>query len=389
MRRGGARPRTPRLAYAAAVPADEIALFRRFPALRGALPRHPFLDVPTPITRIAVEECPDGALWVKHDERSCASYGGNKPRKLELVIGHALAEECRRLVTTGGLGTNHGLATTILGREAGLDTTLVLLHQPITNGVRQTLRLHAAYGARHVYGANVAGTALQVLRVLAGAGLRGERPYLVATGGSSVRGDLGFVSAGLELAEQIAAGELPAPERIFVPVGTGGTFAGLITGLRLAGLRTRVTGVLVTDILPPSPARLARASRRMLALLRRSRAEVPALVLEPADFDFAREQLGAGYGAATPAAEEAVARAAERGLVLETTYTGKCLAAILARARAGTLGPGPILFWNTYNGIDVAARAPRTLTDAELPHAIRRVLARAPSPAAFDAASAG
>jgi D-cysteine desulfhydrase len=279
-------------------------------------------------------------------------------------------------VTTGGLGTNHGLATTILGREAGLATVLVLVPQPVTDGVRRTLLLHAAYGARHVFGPNVAAAALHTLRVLAGAQLRGERPYLIPTGGSSARGDLGFVSAALELAEQVRAGLCEEPSELFVAVGSGGSLVGLVLGLRLAGLKTRVTGVLVTDILPPSPRRLARAARGSLGLLR-SVTPVPALELTPHDFALATRQVGPGYGASTPAAEAAVRAAAQRGLVLETTYTGKCLAEIVARAEERTLGPGPVLFWNSYNAVDVAARAPRQVTEADLPRSIQRLLAAA------------
>jgi len=358
----------------------ENALFRAHPAARTRIPWRPFLAGPTPVERLRLDAAGAPDLWVKRDDRSCPLYGGNKPRKLEFVIGHALARRARTLVTTGGLGTNHGLATTILGRAAGLRTVLVLLHQPVTPLVRRTLLLHAAYGARHVWGRNVPGSAAQVVRVLAAAALRGERPYLVPTGGSSARGDLGFVAAALELAEQVRAGLLPEPARVFVPIGTGGTLAGLVLGLRLAGLRTRVAGVLVTDILPPSPARLARAARASNALLRRADAAVPDLRIGPGDFDFVRDQLGPGYGASTPAAERAVALAADAGLRLETTYTGKCLSAVLAAAGAGAAGP--VLFWNTYNGIDVAAQAPRVASEADLPPAYRRLLARAEGPAA-------
>jgi hypothetical protein len=101
--------------------------------------------------------------------------------------------------------------------------------------------------------------------VLARGLARGERPVLVPTGGSSALGNVGFVAAAFELAEQVASGALPAPREIYVPVGSGGTLAGLMLGARLAGLDTRVVGVLVTDLLPPSPARLARLARATLS----------------------------------------------------------------------------------------------------------------------------
>jgi D-cysteine desulfhydrase len=357
------------------------ALLRAFPRLAERLPRHAALRGPTPVEPLRLAGVAEGALWVKRDDRSCPLYGGNKPRKLEFLIGHALARGARRLVTTGGLGTNHGLATTILGRDAGLATTLVLVRQPLSEGVRRTLLLQAAWGARQVYGANVPGAALATLGVLAGSALRGERPYLVPTGGSSPRGNAGLVSAALELAEQVRAGALPAPARIFVPVGTGGTLAGLVAGLRVAGLASRVVGVLVTDILPPDPRSLARLARRTLRFLHRLDPRVPVTEIAATDFDFVRDALGPGYGAATPAAERAVQVAREAGLALETTYTGKCLAALLARSEE--LSPAaPTLFWNTYNAVDVAAAAPAPLEPARLPPRIRRLVEPLPPRAA-------
>lgn len=357
----------------------ELALFRAYPAARGKLPRAAFVKAPTPVDALELDRkgFARGRLYVKRDERSCPAYGGNKPRKLEFVIGHALERGARTLVTTGGLGTNHGLATTILGRAVGLKTILVLVHQPVTEAVRATLLLQAGYGAEQVYGANVPGAAIQTLRVLVGSLLRGDRPLLVPTGGSSARGNLGLVSAGLELAEQVRAGALPEPEQVYVPVGSGGTLAGLVLGLRLARLRTRALGVLVTDILPPSPASLARAARRTLALLRRADPSVPGLTIVPSDFSLITSELGPGYGAPTPAAREAVELAAGAGLSLDVTYAGKCLSAILNRARRQELGDGPILFWNTYNAVDIASAAPHRIGPEQLPRSIRRVLARA------------
>jgi D-cysteine desulfhydrase len=355
---------------------SELALFRAFPELRGRFPRYAAVSVPTPVTPLPVAGIPEGILFVKRDDRSCTHYGGNKPRKLEFLIGAALARGARRLVTVGGLGTNHGLATTILARRAGLATTLVLLHQPVTDGVQRSLLLDAAYGAELVYGANLLGTAAQLLRVMSGSAARGERPFLVPAGGSSTRAMPGFISAGLELAEQVRKGALPEPVEIYVPVGSGGTLAGLVAGCKLAGLSARVVGVLVNDILPPSPRRLASAARAGVAYLRRAHPGIPEVTIRADDFDLVRDHLGPGYGAPTAEARDAVAAASACGLTLETTYTGKCLAAIRARAQRGGLARGPILFWNTYNGIEVADHAPAALDPDALPPRLRRFVTR-------------
>jgi D-cysteine desulfhydrase len=358
--------------------AAEPALFRAHPELRARLARHPVVSGPTPVEALPLAGLPEGALFVKRDEHSSPLYGGNKPRKLEWILGHALARGTRRLVTTGGIGTHHGLATTILARDAGLRTSLVLVAQPVTREVQRTLLLLAAWGADLYWGRNVAGAALQVARALAGAGVRGERPWHVPPGGSSPRGQIGFVSAAFELAEQVRAGALPEPAELYVAVGSGGTLAGLVAGLALAGLRTRVVGVLVTDILPPSPRKLVRMAHAVLRELRSASPRVPDPPIGPGDFDFVRSQLGPGYGAATEAARAAVAAAAERGLEIETTYTGKCLAAVLERARRGGGPRGPILFWNTFNAVDVEKRAPAPLEAAALPASLRRFVGRPP-----------
>jgi hypothetical protein len=136
-------------------------------------------------------------------------------------------------------------------------------------------------------------------------------------------------------------------------------------------------GVLVTDILPPSPRKLARMAREALERLRRRLPRIPHRELGEGDFEFVRSQLGAGYGAATEAARAAVAEAAGLGLQLETTYTGKCLAALIQRARAQPPA-GPVLFWNTFNAVDVEKSAPAPLDPAALPRSLRGFLAWRP-----------
>src|SRR5262245_52920870 len=88
-------------------------------------PRVPLTSLPTPVQRLAqLERVAGGAsLWCKRDDLSGAIYGGNKPRKLELLLGAAKARGRRRVMTFGGLGTHHGLATAACGRAAGIATT--------------------------------------------------------------------------------------------------------------------------------------------------------------------------------------------------------------------------------------------------------------------------
>jgi len=99
----------------------ELALVRRFPAL-AALPRHALTTLPTPVAPLARLAAARGLgpLWIKRDDVSCALYGGNKPRKLEWLLGAARARGRRAVITFGGIGTHHGLATALCARDAGL-----------------------------------------------------------------------------------------------------------------------------------------------------------------------------------------------------------------------------------------------------------------------------
>lgn len=353
--------------------ASEPALLRRHPALR-ALPRTPFVLSPTPVAPLLLAGLAPGACFVKRDERSCALYGGNKPRKLEFVLGAAAARNAHRLVTTGGVGTHHGLATAILGRSLGMATTVVCVPQPLTKHVLEQLEAMLAFGAELRFARSVPGAAVQTVRALARSALAGERPQLVPTGGSSALGDIGFVSAAFELAEQIETGALPAPNEIYLPIGSGGSLSGLVLGARLAGLRARIIGVLVTDILPPGPRRIAALARATLARLRRLDPTLPAVSIGPADFEITRAQVGPGYGAETEAGRSAAQRAGDAGLTLEQTYTAKCLAELLARHADGRSKP-PSLFWNSYNAVDFWSHAPARPGLAGLPASLQRWIA--------------
>ena len=344
------------------------ALERRFPALAGRLPRRALARVPTAVHRLAALEraAGTGELWVKRDDRTGDRYGGNKVRKLEWVLADALGRGHRAVLTTGALGSNHALATTIYAGMLGLETHLVLIPQPVTPHVRRTLLLDHAHGAVIHFAPTIAAARRVAIGVLLRGTLRGARPYLVPTGGSSVTGTLGYVNAGVELALQVEAGELPEPAAVVVPLGSGGTAAGLMAGLRLGGLATRVIAVRVTDLLPPTPQLLDRLARGALRVLTRLDPGLPRVVLAPDDVVIRSEWLGAGYGAPTSDGEAAARLAATtEDLVLETTYGAKALAAALALGRAGSMAP--LLFWHTYSSVDPGAGLERMPDWRDLP----------------------
>jgi D-cysteine desulfhydrase len=317
-------------------------LHERFPGLAETLPHLALSERPT-----TVRELPGLGIWVKEDGRfGSGGWGGNKVRKLEWLIPDARRRGRRSILTFGGLGTNWGLATALYAREHGIETALALLDQPIDAHVKAQLARLEASGARIYRTHSKARTVAMLPWLLARNARRGRPPYLLPAGGSSPVGALGYVEAALEVAAQVADGALPEPAHVVVPVGTGGTAAGLALGFQLAGLRTRVVGVVVNDQLRLDARVLARLARRTASLLERRGAGVGRLQLEPDMLDLTRDQIGAGYGHPTEAASRAAGLAAEEGRELDPVYTAKAMAGLLALREQGRLGD-PVLFVHT------------------------------------------
>lgn len=327
-------------------------------------------DTPTPITELPAPPGFCGRLLAKRDDLTSTLFGGNKVRKFEYLLGDAARRGARSLVTLGGIGSNQCLAATLHGRARGHAVDLSLVRQPITDGVRQAVRGMAAGGARIRYADSMAGALGNVRRALRDGRRAGEDPYYIPFGATNALGALGYVSAGLELAAQVQDGVCPEPEYQLVAAGTCGTAAGLLVGARLAGLTSRLVAVGVVHRSFLTRALVLWRATQIAALLARLDPSTPRLRFGWRDITVVGDQLGTGYGHATPAARRAVEWARPH-LALETTYTGKALASLLkphgplARART-------VLFWNTQNA------SPFALTSAfdELPARLRDLLSR-------------
>ena len=257
------------------------------------------------------------------------------------------------IFTVGALATNHGLATALYGREHGLRTILALVDQPLDDHVeRQRSRIERSGAV--VY--RTRGTlrtiaAVPYIYAVHSDWRRLRPPYFLTIGGSSAVGSLGYVEAALELGAQVERGALPEPEHVVVALGSGGTAAGLVLGLKLAGLATRVFAVQVNDRTPLDPARVARLSERARRLLARRGARLEPGSISADDLLVETRWLGAGYGHRTAEAERALGLAREEGLALEPVYTGKTMAALLALRERGELGEGPLVYWHTHNAL--------------------------------------
>lgn len=317
-----------------------------FPALRRALPHVALGEYPTPIVaapRLALA-LGVGELWLKRDDRASEVYGGGKTRKLEAFLGEALALGADTVVTFGGVGSNQAVGVARFAGRLGLRVELLLAPQPLGPHVRANLLAARAAGAELRLVPTVSGAEAAAARSSGSP----TRRYVIPTGGDAAIGDLAFVDAGLELAEQIHVGACPPLERVYVALGTGGSAVGLALGLRLAGLAVPVVAVRASSPAASSAARLRAAAARTVAFARRLDPAFPDLALHADDIVLDADHLGAGYGRRTLEAERVSATAWEtERLALEPVYTAKTLAAIAADAHRLR---GPALLWCTQNG---------------------------------------
>ncbi|MEV6099097.1 pyridoxal-phosphate dependent enzyme [Nocardia sp. NPDC051981] len=323
-------------------------LHRRYPELQRTLPHVRLGTGPTPVRRLEALDTAGADIWLKDDSAfGDGGWGGNKVRKLEWLLPDALRRRRTTIVTVGGLGTNWGLATALYGREHGLKTVLALIDQPVDEHVRAQLERLRASGAELHFTHTKARTILSAPYLL-GRHFTGLRPpYFLPAGGSSPVGALGYVEAAMELADQVSTGEIPEPGHIVIPVGSGGTAAGLSLGLRLAGLRTRVVGVVVNDTLRLDEPALARLAGRTERLLRARGARLPENLSPTANLDIVTDYLGPGYGYPMPEAATAQALSEDREhMRLEPVYTAKAMAALLDMNAHGRFD-GPVVYLNT------------------------------------------
>jgi D-cysteine desulfhydrase len=177
--------------------------------------------------------------------------------------------------------------------------------------------------------------------------LRDRQARFIPIGGATPLGVLGHVNAGLELAEQVAAGALPAPARVVLPLGSGGTSAGLALGFRIAGLESIVVGARVAPRIGSNRWRVLRIARATAALIESITGERVPLP-EPSRVEVVHDAYGGAYGRATAESDEAAATLHRlMGIALDGTYGAKAFAVALRLARRGD---GPTLFWLTFDG---------------------------------------
>jgi 1-aminocyclopropane-1-carboxylate deaminase/D-cysteine desulfhydrase-like pyridoxal-dependent ACC family enzyme len=305
------------------------------------LPRFPLLDGPSPfhaLPRLSAALGGGAEIWIKREDLLPLAFGGNKLRNLEFLIGEALADGADTLVTSGRRWSNHCRLTAAAGAKAGLAVHLVLSGPPTAEDGPNVALERLLGGQVHVAptGERADREAL-VADVAARLRAGGRRPFVIDVGGTGVSGAVGQLLAGQELAGQAAAAG-GVPDVVVVPSATGGTQAGLLAGLRLAGLPTRVVGVAVAQPageLRPRVEALLAGLGQLAGQKLSERVELDGALLAP------------GYGRRSRAADEAaILLARTEGVLVDPIYTAKALAWLVANARGGALDGRRVVFWH-------------------------------------------
>ena len=311
-------------------------------------PRTTLAHLPTPL-----EACPGVSqwlegpeIWVKRDDQTGLGGGGNKLRKLEFLMAHALAEGADTVLTAGGVQSNHVRQTAAAAAKLGLACHAVLEepgHDPTpafwTSGNAMLDRLLGARLHSVPHGSDISASLASLERRLIS---QGARPYVIPVGGSNPVGALGYVRWVSEVLEQIA--RWPTyPAAIVLASGSAGTQAGILVGLLLEGVNIPVIGICVSRASEEQEAKIETLANEILEHLGYQGTLPRASVLAHDG------QVGPGYGYPTEAMAEAVKQAAARdGLLLDPVYTGKAFAGLISFCREDRFHPSErVVFLHT------------------------------------------
>lgn len=269
-------------------------------------------------------------LYVKRDDMSGVSTGGNKVRKLEYLLKDAMDKGVDYVLTTGGAQSNHAMLTAACGNRLGLNTILVLKKRG-EQGRRGNLLINELLDAdvRFVDTDSYDDVYKEMDRIADELRANGHTPYIIPVGGSVPLGTLGYVDCAREIFEEAKALNVKL-DRIVCTAGSGGTFGGLLLGAKLYCPECRVTGVAVCD----DPF------EEITAELVNGAAEIIGsdVRVESCEVDVLR-YYGAGYAKPSKEGYEAIKlMARSEGIILDPVYTGKTFAGLMHLIETGVIG---------------------------------------------------
>ena len=326
-------------------------------SLLARLPHTSLGFYPTPLHKLERLSAELGVnIYLKRDDLSGVStFGGNKMRKLEYLLGDALAQGADTVFTYGATQSNHAMQTVAAACKCGLHPVLYLVSvvEPDKETLRANLLLDYIYGAEgHIVqmepgeeeadaeARSFAMGAEHVERLRA----EGKHPYDVPMGGASPVGSVGFAGGFVELKEQCASAGIK-PDYLYHASGTGGTLAGLAAGRALLGADMRIVSVAVSPKDEGYEARTADLATRALGVIGASN----DVRVSADDLQVERGYFAPGYEIPNEWGNAAIRRLARtEGVLMDTVYSGKAFGGLLDHIERGLVPQGStVVFWHT------------------------------------------
>ena len=300
---------------------------------------------PTPLIELSrLSKALDGpTIFMKRDDNTGLALGGNKTRKLEFIMGDALAQGADCVITAGAAQSNHCRQTAAAAASLGLECHLVLGGEE-PEQISGNLLLDKIFGSHiHWAGANRKGE--DIPKIVEQLTKQGKKPYVIPYGGSNELGALAFVEAFKELESQRESMNLSFTHIVFAS-SSGATQAGLMLGKKILNSPAQIVGINIdkgeTDKVPFDQYTVALANS--------------TASLIGADHQFSESDLtlnsdyvGEGYGVVGTLENEAIAMTAQtEGILLDPVYTGRAMGGLIDMIRSGKIKKTDrVLFWHT------------------------------------------
>ena len=298
------------------------------------LPKASLLSGPTPLEKAAkLSKLLGGpTIYLKRDDMTGIGLGGNKVRKLEYLLGDALARNCNTAVTTAALQSNFLRIFTAACNRCGIRPVVFMRGVPEvpTGNYLCTMLLGAEL--HYVQTEDpYSGDTIQAMQDYAlKEEQEGNNVCLIHLGTfSGPLATVGYIAGAEELFGQ--ARELGIdPAAIYAPAGSGGTHAGLLAGARLLGRGTQIFGISV-NVDAVTLANNIHVMMKQAISLVGAETEIPL-----SDIAISGDFIHPGYGQANAEGAEAIRIMAEtEGHLLDPIYAGKALAALIRDVRNG------------------------------------------------------
>ncbi|XXK21698.1 D-cysteine desulfhydrase [Arenicellales bacterium nBUS_48] len=317
-------------------------------------PRVHLAHLPTPLERMdRLSEALGGPeIWIKRDDCTGLSTGGNKTRKLEFLMAEAQAEGAGLVMTQGATQSNHARQTAAFAARLGMNCHILLEdrtgYKDENYNHNGNVLLDVLHGA--TYETRNAGLDMNAEMESVADNFRkqGKKVYTIPGGGSNTTGALGYANCALELVGQANDRGLVI-DHIVHATGSTGTQAGLVTGLKALNANIPVMGISVRaakEAQEENVFKLATATADVLGC--------PGVV-SAQDIVANSDYVGEGYGLPTEAGIDAIRMFAKlEGLLLDPVYSSKGAAGLIDLIRKGHYKKGErVVFLHTGGSVSL------------------------------------